>query len=180
MPEARDGLSSIYGEYGWRPTLTLGAKIDRTLTGDTTTAGFVRWHLSPTHAPLQIATEVVIGRIETQGAEEPSAALAGTVGRGFSSQWGNGWAEADLRATRRMRSGTAWGNLDLTLGLAFSEKGKIYVQSRTFIDRHDSTTILAPAWLRALPFGMTAKLGLAWEVGSGLPPGLEIGTWFEF
>lgn len=128
-------MASFYGEYGLGERLTLGTKYDRREDGYGSFEGFARWHLQPVDARWQGAVETGLGRLIAPGApSDPVFSLAGLAGAGFEWRARNGWAEAELRQTRRLSDGTGWRNLDLTIGLAVTERVSGLVQARLYDD----------------------------------------------
>lgn len=180
-PDSAMDTTSAYLEYGVRPRLTFGAKLDQFALGGRTTEAFLRYNLSGNDARWQVALGAGAARIEAPGLPTDTAPFAlALVGRGFGTPWGNGWAEAEFKRTQRLSNGDVWRNVDLTLGLSPTDRTHVILQTRVYSDDDTTLTTVAPAYVRRFGDRFRAKIGATVETGDTRAIGIELGGWIDF
>ncbi|WP_299367686.1 hypothetical protein [uncultured Tateyamaria sp.] len=139
---------SLYGEYGLRPKLTLGAKVDIDMTdgrsGDGTVVIFARRPVGRTDRPSRFAFEIGIG--STFGdVSDPLVRTGLSFGRGLTVRDKNGWLAIDAAVDWAVDDGTDTYKLDSTFGVSLTDRMKVMMQ--VFISNAGSstTTTLAPS-----------------------------------
>lgn len=174
-------LTSGYLEYGIGSKLTLGGKYDRLVLGGTTVLGFARWHLAAPDAPVQIALQAGAGHVsEPDGTDDTIISAAAFLGRGLNTPLGPGWAELELRVSRKTAIGATWGNLDFTLGISPTDTSHLILQTRLFADRQSTDVEIVPAYVRQIFPNLKARVGLNYSLGADQAIGIELGTWLTF
>lgn len=180
---AEDGTldGSLYAEYGLRPKLTLGVKVDIDMTqgrmGNGTGFAFARKPIRTRDRPFQLAYEIGIG--STFGDQSDMLVLTGlSYGRGIKIGERHGWLAVDGSVEWSLGGATDTGKLDTTLGLALNDKFKVMVQ--VFYSQTDSasTTTLAPSLIwQPKPDRPSYQLGIKAEEGA---LSLKLGMWRTF
>lgn len=172
---------SLYLEYGFRPKLTLGAKVDIDMTdgraGDGTAFLFGRKAIPTGERRFKLAYEFGIG--STFGDDSEMLLRTGlSYGRGITLWNRNGWVAVDSAVEWALQDGNDTAKLDATFGLTLNHRFKVMMQA--FYSETDgaSTTTLAPSviWQRnketpSYQLGVEAKEG---EFA------LKLGVWRTF
>ena len=172
---------AVYLEYGFRPKLTLGAKVDIDMTdgrtGDGTVFVFGRKPLRTGERRYKLAYEVGIG--STFGDDAEMLLRTGlSYGRGITLWDKNGWLAIDSAVEWAMQDGTDTTKLDATFGLTLNDRFKVMMQA--FVSHTDTstTTTLAPSviWQRnketpSYQLGVEAKEGTY---------AIKLGVWRSF
>lgn len=173
--------SSLYGEYGLRPRLTLGGKIGHSPSGETRALIFARRALELGGDTHKLAWQLGIGALHRPDAPTlPLVQGALHYGRGIDTRFGPGWLGAELRMTQIPGNDTRAFNLDLTMGLSPTERTHLIVQIRGYRDRYNSIVTLAPSFVQRFNSSLKIETGVLVPVTGSNIPGFFTGAWFEF
>jgi hypothetical protein len=140
-----EGTFGLYGEYGLREGLTVGAALDSSqpvgpaaaVDGAVTGMAFVRARLwtGPRGDPLSAqvgalgGTTAGVGVVPAQTAEEPGLDLRMLYGRGFATRFGDGWLGAEGGVRLRFEDSADELRFDLTAGLRPLPRTLVMLQS---------------------------------------------------
>ncbi|GAA0291281.1 hypothetical protein [Rhodovulum strictum] len=195
---SRAGYTSVYGEYGLTPRLTLGLDAGKGEAADDWKAVvFLRMGREFDWLPGRVAAEFGIGAAGTPGGEVGAVLQPGlSWGHSFETGLGWAWVNLDARGIFGLSAAsdtappafaglpvtlTEGYKLDLTLGLNLSERTQISLQMR-FEDpaEGDQTLRLVPAVARRV--GDRGWLTLSGIVGLERDGalGLALGSHIEF
>lgn len=172
---------SFYLEYGLRPKLTLGAKIDADMTqqqiGNGTGFIFARRPIDMGDRQFKLAYEVGIG--STFGHNKGFLVLTGvSFGRGITIASRNGWLAIDSAVEWSLGDTSHVAKLDTTLGLTFTDKFKVMMQVFHSQTEEASATTLAPSVIwQPRPELASYQLGI--EAESGVLA-IKFGIWRSF
>lgn len=173
--------SALYLEYGWRPRLTLGLKIDADMTlgrlGNGSGFAFVRRPIGRGEQSFKLAYEVGVG--STFGQASDMLLLTGlSYGRGVSIGSRHGWLAIDGAVEWSLGDRTDTAKLDTTFGLAVTDRFKVMVQ--VFVSQTDTASSLTTAssviWQ---PRDSRASYQIGIEVKNSATA-LKLGLWREF
>jgi hypothetical protein len=172
---------SLYAEYGLRPKLTMGIKVDVDMStgqiGSGTAIVFIRKPINTGERSYNLAYEIGLG--STFGATyEPLVRTGLSYGRGFSIRDRNGWVAID--GTIEWGTGEAQDvlKLDTTVGLALNDRFKVMMQVFFSHEGSEQYTTIAPSVIwQPKPKKPSYVLGL--ESKNGVL-GLKLGMWREF
>jgi len=139
---------NLYGEYGVRPKLTLGIKLDADMTAGRMGNGsgfvFVRKPIPLKGRPFHLAYEVGIG--STFGDHSDALLLTGlSYGRGITIAGRSGWLAIDGSVEWSLGDSTDTGKLDTTIGLNLNDRVKVMAQVFHSQTETASSTTLAPS-----------------------------------
>ncbi|WP_299143196.1 hypothetical protein [uncultured Tateyamaria sp.] len=172
---------SVYFEYGFRPRLTLGAKVDIDMTdgrtGDGTAFLFARKPIGPTDRPGKLAFEIGLG--STFGDSSDALLRTGlSYGRGIKLWDKYGWVAIDGAVEWDLSGGPETSKLDTTAGLALNDRFKVMMQ--VFVSHTGSTTstTLAPSVIWQ-PKEKTRSYQLGVEAEDGVLA-VKLGVWRTF
>jgi hypothetical protein len=172
----------LYAEYGVRPNLTLGIKVDANMIQGRVGAGtafvFMRRPVPMIDRPFQLAYELGIG--STFGTDTEALMLTGlSYGRGTRIGQYRGWLAVDGSVEWALGgNGSSTGKLDTTLGLTLSDRFKVMMQ--VFHSQTDSasSTTLAPSLIwQPRPDASSYQFGLENEGGA---VAVKFGVWRSF
>jgi hypothetical protein len=165
--------STIYGEYGINPDLTIGLDLGSDEGGDHKALAFVLMPLS--REGLHIAFELAAGTLERGAAIRPGV----SVGRGLN--WGglSGWWNIDTRA-RITQDNTALA-IDATLGINLWAETKLIgqIQEGGFLADPDFLR-LAGSVVWQVAQGQHFEIGLTTALKDAEDFGLKLGMWRSF
>lgn len=203
--QSRDGLdySSIYGEYGLGPLLTLGGELGQT-RGESNALIWLQWARDPGRGANRWATSLGLGVIRREGSFHPVGQLALHWGRGFDSLRvlkslpGGGWIAADLRTkiSTRLTSGDihtpgaetrityltpqSVTKLDLTLGWNARDRLKLIGQLQLEHRDDGSQSRLALSAVQDIMGPLQLELGAIAPLDGRGEPALKLGVWLDF
>ena len=172
---------ALYFEYGLRPRLTLGVKVDADMTagrvGNGTAIIFARTSVGPRDRPFKITADVGIGT--TFGHAEGTLLRTGlSYGRGITFARRNGWLAIDGAAEWSLSDGHNTYKLDTTLGLTLNDKAKVMVQVFVNSTGKDNTVTLAPSVIwQPKPDRPSYQIGLEAQDDT---IALRLGLWKSF
>ena len=140
--------AAIYGEYGLRPKLTLGAKVDVDMTDgqmeDGTAIIFLRRPVLTGERPFKLAYEIGLG--STFGADNAALAKAAlSYGRGIHLWEKSGWIALDGAVDWDVDKRRATYKLDGTIGLSLSAQFQVMMQVFVSQTSSETTPTLAPS-----------------------------------
>lgn len=172
---------TLFLDYGWRPKLTLGLRIDADMTqgrlGDGSGFAFLRRPIGSGERRFNMAYELGIGA--TFGHRSDALLLTGlSYGRGLSMAGRDGWLAIDGSVEWSLGNSTDTAKLDTTVGMALNDRFKIMMQ--VFYSRTEtaSSTTLAPSVIwqpkdskSSYQFGVEAEGGAV---------ALKLGLWRSF
>lgn len=191
------GYGSIYGEYGLTDRLSLGIDAGEEDAPHTFQwIAFAAYALTPADWRLKASAELGWGRREFPADPKDRATLrdlrdGGTevvwrpglsLGYGFATGWGGGWATLDLRQEQRQTRDETVNKADLTLGLAPSDTSLVYVQLQySDYPLADATIRLVPSYVRKFGPQVSIETALLADVwGGGDRLGVRLGLWLQF
>jgi len=172
---------SLYAEYGLRPRLTLGLKVDVDMTngqmGDGTAFVFARKPIGTGKRKFKLAYDFGLG--STFGGDmRPLLRTGLSYGRGFQLRDRDGWIGIDSAVEWAINDGSDTYKIDGTIGLALNDHFKVMVQCFVSLTGNDMTTTLAPSLIwqpgdkgQSFQFGLEGKDGVL---------ALKIGMWRSF
>lgn len=172
---------TIYLEYGLRPKLTFGAKVDVDMTsgqvGDGTAFVFARKPIPTGDRAFKLAYDFGVG--STFGGETDPILRAGfSYGRGIKAWDKHGWLAIDAAAEWTIDDTPDTYKLDTTLGLALSDRFKVMMQVFVSETGGDVTTTLAPSLIwQPRPKAPSFVIGIEGEDGTFA---LKLGMWRSF
>lgn len=109
---------SLYAEYGLAPRLTLGVDYNENPGFSGHVMMFARMPVGSTQRRTKLALELGIGGHHWQGQWAEMFKSTISLGRGFSSRWGDGWFHVDGAMEMRRPNPEPAYKLDATLGLS--------------------------------------------------------------
>lgn len=193
-----NGYTSLYGEYGLGARITMGLEAGRSNTGDATVLVWVERGFGT--GPLRYATSLGFGLSRREGQMLPVGQLGLSLGRGFATGFGDGWAVLDTRvqiaakpmaeAVQVSQSTTVLYEYlipetgvksELTLGLKPWQGTMLIGQLRMVqtVDQ-DFGASLSAAVVRDLGGQAKIELGLVQPLTGENEPALRLGTWLSF
>ncbi|WP_147107301.1 hypothetical protein [Tateyamaria sp. syn59] len=172
---------SAYFEYGLRPKLTLGAKVDIDMTygrpGNGSGFVFFRKPITLRDRNYKIAYEVGLGAT-FDDTSEPFVRTALSYGRSIKMWDRYGWLAIDGAVEWALDEGQDALKLDTTLGLSINDKFKVMMQVFVSETNGKTGTTLAPSvvWqprpkAPSFVFGIEGKDGIL---------ALKLGMWRSF
>lgn len=172
---------ALYAEYGLRPKLTLGIKIDadmtRSIGEDGTAYVFARRPIPTGERAFKLAYDVGLGH--TFGDTSGTVLRTGfSYGRGFKLSDRDGWIAVDAAVVWAEPGTDDTVKLDGTVGLALSDRFKVMLQVFGNRTGADSSVTLAPSliWQRKEK-APSVVLGAETREGT---LALKIGVWRSF
>lgn len=172
---------SVYLEYGLRPKLTLGAKVDVDMTlgqiGDGTALVFARKPIPTGDRKFKLAYDIGIGA--TFGGETEPLLRAGlSYGRGIKAWDKYGWLAIDGALEMTLDDSPDTYKLDTTLGLTLNDRFKVMMQVFVSETGGELTTTLAPSLVwQPKPEAPSFVIGIEGEGGT---LALKFGMWRSF
>ena len=171
--------AAIYAEYGLRPDLTLGAKLDLELgRGDRSGYLFARRPWGARDGPLLFAYDLGVGLSDKGGVQNPFLRFGLSAGRGIVINDRGGWAVVEAAVERPTGVGHTRFKLDGTLGLSFTDQWQGMLQTFVSHENGDTTAKLAPSVLWSPDAAaVTFQLGLEADAEE---LALRVGIWRSF
>lgn len=167
---------SLFAEFGLTPRLTLGLDAGRARNHDWTAVAFLRRPLGQTGRPTQLAWEMGLGRDRTQIMIRSGL----SVGRGFKTRWGSGWAAIDTVADFGISTFRTDYKADLTLGW-HRDQAMLIMQMQAGDPAFGTPYAkFAPSFVRPLGKRMKLELGLSLGLVNDDTRGAKLGIWLEF
>lgn len=150
IDEARQIGGSMYVAHGFRPKLTLGAKIDVDMldgfVGDSTGFVFARKPISTGEGPHKLAYEIGIGgTLDPDNLPVPLLRAGLSYGRGFTLWDKVGWVALDGAAEREVSNSITTYKLDSTIGLTLTARFQVMMQVFLSKTENEVSTTFAPS-----------------------------------
>ena len=160
----------IYAEYGLRPNITLGGKINVEMgplgIGDQEILAFVRQPFGPKDKPWLAAYDLGLGYRRGNNTDETVAYIGVTVGRGFAWRGKNGWLTFDTSMEQPFGTASALYKIDSTLGISLHDHWKGMFQIFIAASEDDTDATLAPSVIWSPKNGKNSyQFGLELEEG---------------
>lgn len=173
--------SSLYGEYGLKPRLTLGLDVNEIPGIAGHALVFARLPIGPAGQRTKIALELGIGGHHRQGQWGSMVKSTVSVGRGFSGRWGNGWFNIDAALELRHPDPDPAFKLDATLGLKTGHlfQPLLKIES-TRIAGNTLIWSVMPGALIDGPNNTKWLIGLERKSAAQTSIGLKLGVWRWF
>ncbi|MEX0371381.1 MAG: hypothetical protein AB3N09_12175 [Tateyamaria sp.] len=138
--EQQKAEGTLYAEYGVRPKLTLGVKVDGTMTQNQLSSGtafvFARKPIPVGRRSFKLAYELGVG--STFGTDTDTLVRAAlSYGRGIKIGKRYGWIALDTIAEIPTSEGPDTYKLDGTIGLTLNDHFKVMMQ--VFVSQSDTT-----------------------------------------
>lgn len=181
--QGADGQSdgALYAEYGLRPRLTLGIKLDASMVagqvGNGSGFAFVRLPIETGERPYKLAYELGLGA--TLDAEtDPLLRTALAYGRGLEWRDKYGWLAVDLAVEWSLGGAAHTVKLDTTLGMGITDTTKLMMQVFVSGTEDDTSITLAPSLI-----WQPRKERPSYQIGVEAEQGdvsLRLGLWQEF
>lgn len=176
-----DYETSVYADYGLTRRLTLGVDFHQQANTAGHVLAFVRLPLNRGTRRTRLALELAAGAHAWLGDWQPMARTTLSLGRGFSSRWGEGWFNIDAAYERRFGSARPAIKLDGAVGLSSGGHVRPLLKLETTrIAGHPLYWTVTPA------IQIDAGKGGTWIVGverKSVPQGsigLRLGLWRRF
>lgn len=178
----RDGRISTYNtlylEYGLTDRITLGLDLGRSVSGDDKAVAFLRYPLPSPDPDTKLALEIGMGRIGDTRVLRPGLSL----GRSFEVRdQVYGWLAADAVAEYDRDLGQIDYKLDVTLGVTFANRRKVFVQLQSGAPHgRESFVRIAPSVVLPLGHNRHVELGLTVGLKGDDQLGIKFGLWQKF
>lgn len=180
---SEDGESdgALFFEYGLRPKLTLGLKVDAAMTQGRVGGGsgfaFLRRPLPVGERDYKLAYELGLGA--TVGAEtDPLLRTALSYGRGLTWRDHYGWLSVDFSVEWSLGGDTDTAKLDTTLGMGLGDQVKVMMQVFLSQTETQGSVTLAPSLIwQPKPDRPSYQIGFEAEDST---LSLRLGLWTEF
>ncbi|KIC50135.1 hypothetical protein [Tateyamaria sp. ANG-S1] len=172
---------TIYLEYGLRPKLTIGAKVDASMVYGQVPNGsgfvFLRKPIPIERHEFKIAYEIGLGSTFAE-TYEPLLHTALSYGRGIKAWNKYGWIAIDGSVEWALHDGSDTRKLDTTVGLSVTDRFKVMMQVFVSDTDGNTTTTLAPSvvW-QPRPTAPSFVVGI--EDKDGILA-LKLGMWRSF
>jgi len=178
---SRSETLDLYGEFGWRANRTLGLKFNFQDGALDEGEVFLRLPFGSETTTWKRSAEFGLGALKTTTGHDPQARVALSFGRGFEWRKRYGWANVDLARTLAQNSDNALTKLDITVGLATSDRLKIMGQAFLEASNSEANATFTTSWILD-PKGVKAQfvVGLEQRVGDLPRTGLKVSLWREF
>ncbi len=168
--------NAILVEYGLTPDLTLGLDAGGAQNGDWNAVAFLRRPLGPPRRQLRLALEMGLGRTPTRTLVRSGL----SIGRGFDSRWGRGWAALDTVADLEILTLRTGYKADFTLGL-HRNRAMLIAQVQAGDPAGGKPYVkFAPSYVRPLGKHMKIELGLSAGLVNDPTRAAKLGIWLEF
>ncbi|WP_299685907.1 hypothetical protein [uncultured Tateyamaria sp.] len=181
--QGADGHSdgALYFEYGVRPKLTLGIKVDANMVVGQLAGGsgfaFARLPIPTGDRAYKLAYEIGLGA--TLNSEtEPLLRTGLSYGRGIKWREKYGWLAVDFAVEWSLAGAAHTAKLDTTLGLGITDTTKIMMQ--VFVSgTEDATSLTLAPSLIWQPREKKPSYQIGFEAEQG-DVSLRLGLWQEF
>jgi hypothetical protein len=172
---------SFYGEFGISPYLTLGLGFNESGGQSGHVLVFARFPVAHSWQNTKVAVELGLGGNHYLGKWDGMVKSTLSVGRGFSSRWGNGWINVDTGLELRRPANRPALKLDATIGLSEGMRFRPMLQiETTYITGKPLIWAVIPSVM------IDGRNNQTWVVGierktTGQPTlGLRFGLWRKF
>jgi len=173
--------NGFYLEYGFAPRLTLGVDYNDIpgLAGHALV--FARLPFGPPERRTKIALELGVGGHQWQGQWGKMLKSTLSVGRGFSSSWGDGWVNIDAAVELRDLFPEPAFKLDAAIGLSAGRRVRPILQIESnYISGSPLIWSVTPGVLIDGAKNTTWQIGVERKTASQSSLGLKIGLWRQF
>lgn len=175
------GYLSLMVERGLSQRYTFGLDAGSDDGDGYSLVAYLSRNFGPAEAHNRYAAHFGIGYADVGPTTTPLVYLGASLGRGFQTSWGSGWAALDTAVHYRTGTGGLVVKGDLTLGLNSGDRTKMFVQLQS--GRYARSNV----YVRAVPTvayqiapGRHLELGVSLGVAGDRTVGLKLGTWLEF
>lgn len=172
--------AGLYAEWGVGPSLTLGADLGRSGSGDLTGVLFARIPLIETAQGIRTAAEIGIGVRDGPGSSAGFLRPGVSLGYGFGSRVGNGWAALDVFAEIGQSGHLDRSKIDLTVGMSFTDRLKAMAQLHYEKGSGVEQTTFVPSIVWRTGKRQQLVFGLISGRGGRRTKGLKLALWQEF
>lgn len=176
---------SLYGEFGISPYLTLGLDFNESQGSSGGQSGhalvFARFPVARSWQKTNVAVELGLGGNHYLGKWDGMIKSTLSVGRGFSSRWGNGWINVDAGLELRRPASRPAFKLDATIGLSEGMRFRPMLQfESTFIAGNPRTWSVIPSVLIDGQKEQTWVIGIERKTSGPSTLGIRFGLWRRF
>ena len=183
--DALQSENSLYGEYGLGPKLMLGFDINDIIGVGGHALVFFRTPIGPRDRALNMSLELALGahRVNSQsgGLSGGMAKSTFSVGKGFSSRWGDGWFNIDTAVEYRDGLSDPAFKLDAIIGASSNRRFRPLVQvETTYIPGNPLIWAVVPGVMIRGKKNTTWVLGLERKTSARASLGLKFSIWKEF
>lgn len=176
-----DGYTAAYLEHGLTPRLTVGIDAGRGDGGSYSALAFARYPVGPTGGKTIYALKAGVGHSTLGGQGGMVAALGLDIGRGISTDLGNGWLGLESWASYNVRRQSYTVKADLTAGLTLNDHTKVMVQMQLGRNSASGSYVrLAPSIVRRFGKSTSVELGVQAGLIGDRKVAIKLGTWLEF
>lgn len=173
--------NSLYGEYGLGPKLMLGFDINDIVGIGGHALVFVRTPLGPPDRALNMSLQLALGAHRVNGLSGGMARSTLSVGKGFSSRWGDGWFNIDTAIEYRDGLSDAAFKVDAIVGASSRRRFRPLIQvETTYIPGYPLIWSVTPGVMIRGQKNTTWVLGLERKTSGRASLGLKLGIWKEF
>lgn len=181
----RDFGTATYLEYGLWDSMTIGADINTTTSGEGARSGFatlfLRRPLGPNKGAHRWAYELGVGAAWEDEIILPHIKTGISWGKGYSLREKNGWMTVDASVKWNLSGGDTAAKVDATMGMNFSDRTTGIVQLYlTHLDQKFYATLAPSVVLKP------RKRKLKIQIGAEIPSedtkntALKLSIWREF
>lgn len=176
---------SFYGEFGLSPRLTLGLDLNESQGPSGGHSGhallFARFPIARGWHNTKVAIELGLGGSHYLGKWNGMIKSTLSVGRGFSSRWGEGWINVDTALELRRPASTPAFKLDATLGLSNGMRFRPMLQiESTYITGKPLIWAVIPSVMIDTRNNQTWVVGIERKTSGHSTVGIRFGVWRKF
>ena len=176
-PGAADTFTTLYGEYGLRPKLTLGVDMGVDELGFYKAIAFAVMPVTQLSSERKISLEFGVGTTDGAPVMRPGFA----IGHGVSFNGMSGWMSFETRAEIQIWDADLAISTDVTFGLNATKQTKWIFQLQQGGAMSDPDYLrFAPSVVVQTGNGRHLELGMTAGVQNASAVGLKIGLWHEF
>lgn len=175
----------VYAEYGITERLTFG--VDRFQQpepepGIGATILFLRSALGNLDWSNHYGVEIGFGPVRDWRGEDDTVIRAGfSVGRGYSSRWGDGWLELDSKFGQQLEVQEQFWKIDGTMGWNATDASFVSLQLQSGAAGDGPVYMRAvPAYVRRFDHGISVESALLLGVQNDEAQGVKLGAWLDF
>ena len=176
---------SFYGEFGISPFLTLGLDFSESQGPTRGQSGhalvFARFPIARSWQKTTAAIELGLGGNHYLGKWDGMVKSTLSIGRGFSSRWGNGWFNVDAGLELRRPANRPAFKLDATIGLSEGMRFRPMLQiESTYITGKPLIWSVVPSLLIDGQKNQTWTIGIERKTSGQSTLGIRFGLWRQF
>lgn len=176
---------SFYGEFGISPYLTLGLDFNESQGPLGRQSGhalmFARFPIAHSWQNTNVVIELGLGGNHYQGKWDAMVKSTLSVGRGFSSRWGNGWINVDTSLEMRRPTSKPAFKLDATIGLSEGMRFRPMLQiETTYIAGKPLIWSVIPSVMVDGLNNQTWVVGIERKTSGQSTLGIRFGLWRKF